>query len=138
MQTCLNEHISQRSFAQIISAVAYLHRNSIVRCTLSCSKKILDSSQNAILTGFSDVKTFDAQYMYIFSRHRFYEGRQADVSSCGNMLVSVQYGLILDINDLKYFMLAGYLLFPGGLAICSGCDAGSQLHHFPSTPHSVS
>ena len=114
--TCLSEHLSQRFFAQIISAVAYLHRNCMVHSALSCSKVLLDSNGTAVLTGFSNLKTFDTQHMGRFmsgeftletpgdpsdfspeaSPHRFYEERQADIWNCGIILVSARNGLIFD------------------------------------------
>ena len=57
----LSDQVSQRLFAQIVSAVGYLHRKGIVHLGLSCSKVLLDSYQNAILTGFSNMKTFDPE-----------------------------------------------------------------------------
>ncbi len=140
----LRDQVSQRLFAQIVSAVGYLHRKGIVHLKLSCSKVFLDSNQNAILTGFSNVKTFDPEapgidYMFAKAKYfepsdqrvgfdrrdesafmrpdlvtsrlkdpyysapeaslfGFYEGRKADVWSCGIILVSPQCGLILDTN----------------------------------------
>ena len=154
VHTRLSEYFSRKFFAQIISAVEYLHRNDMVHSTLSCSKVLLDSNQRAVLTGFSNVKTFNTQYMARFmkgqfmwgtpedpyfnasgsSPYSFYEERQADVWSCGIILVSAQYGLRLDTNDLKYFMLAGYLPFPGGLADLGRPDARSQLYYSHRTP----
>ena len=61
VQTYLKEHVSQKVFAQIISAVGYLHRKGIVHPTVSCSEVLLDSDQNAFLTGFSNVKTLIIQ-----------------------------------------------------------------------------
>ena len=56
--TRLTEGCSQKLFAQIISAVGYLHRNCIPHSTLSCFKVLLDSNQNAVLTGFSNVNKY--------------------------------------------------------------------------------
>lgn len=137
VQTRVSEHIAQRIFAQIISAVWYLHRKRIVHSRLSPSKVFLDSNENVILSGFSNAKTFNTPYMARFNQGQFmwgtseypnsyasgsspgnfYEESSADVWSCGTILVSAQYGLILDTNDLKYFMLAGYLPFPGGVPL---------------------
>ena len=66
--------------------------------------------------------------------HRFYEGRQADVWNCGIILVSAQNGLILTADNLKYFMLAGFLPFPGGITISEGYDARLPLCNIPNTP----
>ena len=139
--TRLNTYISQRFFAQIISAVGYLHRNGIVNPTLSCSKVLLDYNLKATLTGFSNVKPFKIKEIpriimgnftevYCPDREespRFDGAREADVRSCGIILVSTQYGLILDINDMKYFMLAGDL-HSAALVKPPGCDAQLQLN----------
>ena len=155
VHTRLSDRVTQRIFAQIISGVGYLHRKGIVHLGLSCSKVLLDTNENVILTGFSIMKTFDPEDKCIdidlaktdnieflakdrgydqrdmrgFMRSDLmearleepyysapeatlfilYRGRKADVWSCGIMLVSTQYGLTLDTNDLKYIMLAGYL-----------------------------
>ena len=84
-KTRLTEDCSQKLFAQIISAVGYLHRNCVLHSTLSCSKVLLDSNQNAVLTGFSNATDLDARYS---PPYRFHESSQADVWSCGNILVS--------------------------------------------------
>ena len=123
----ISGQIPQRLFAQIISAVGYLHRKGIVHLGLSCSKVLLDFNQNVVLTGFSNARTFDSKDVHLMSecmdrrgfpmgnihlerpeepdysapeasRLRLYEGRKADVWSCGIMLVSTQYGLTLDAN----------------------------------------
>ena len=165
----LRDQLSQRLFAQIVSAVGYLHRRGIVHLGLSCSKVLLDSNQNAILTGFSNMKTFDPEDTAINSMfakvedlelfaieygydqrdergfmrgdlmvdrledpyysdpeaslYRLYEGRKADVWSCGVILVSTQHGLISDTNDVKYFMLAGCLPFNDGTVEGQASDA---------------
>ena len=59
MHIPLSDRVSQRVFAQIVSGVGYLHQRAIVRLGLSCSKVLLDSNKNAILTGFSNLNTFD-------------------------------------------------------------------------------
>ena len=56
-----SENFCQKFFAQIISAVGYLHRNGIVNPTLSCSEILLDCNRNAILTGFPNVKALEIQ-----------------------------------------------------------------------------
>ena len=123
----LSDMTPQRFFAQIISAVGYLHRKAVVHLGLSCSKVLLDSDENVILTGFFNARTFDSKDRHLMSeymnRRRFpmgdlisehlkepyysapeasldglYEGRKADVWSCGIMLVSTQYGLTLDAD----------------------------------------
>ena len=123
----LSNMTARRLFAQIISAVGYLHRKAVVHLGLSCSKVLLDSDQNVILTGFFNARTFDSKDRHLMSeymnRRRFpmrdlilehlkepyysapeasldglYEGRKADVWSCGIMLVSTQYGLTLDAD----------------------------------------
>ena len=172
----LSDEISQRLFAQIVSAVGYLHRKGIVHLGLSCSKVLLNPNQHAILTGFSNMKTFDpedtainsmfakAEDLELFAKeygydqrdergfmrgdlmvdrledpyysdpeaslYRLYEGRKADVWSCGVILVSTQHGLILDTNDVKYFMLAGCLPFDVGAFY----DPLSRLKHICSVP----
>ena len=144
VKTHFSDHVSQKLFAQIISAVGYLHRKGIVHLGLSCSKILLDSNRNAILTRFSNVNTFDPEdtgidYMFakakcfeLFEKRvgfdqrdesafmrrdlmadrledpyysapeaslfRLYEGRKADVWSCGIILVSSPCGLILDAD----------------------------------------
>ena len=57
--TRLSDHVYQKFSAQITSAVGYLHRNGVEHLGQSCSEVLLDSNQNAILTGFSNAKTFD-------------------------------------------------------------------------------
>lgn len=148
VKTYLTEHVSQRLFAQIISAVGYLHRKGIVNSTLSCSKVLLDINQNATLTGFSNVKAFDVKesprmIMSNFTEEiycsdgeespRFDGAREADVRSCGIILVSAQYGLVLDINEVKYFMLAGHL-HSAALFKPPGYDAQWQLNSSSCTP----
>ena len=174
----LHDRVSQRLFAQIVSAVGYLHRKGIVHLGLSCSKVLLDSYQNAILTGFSNMKTFDPEDTAINSMfanvedlalvasvhgydqrdergfmrgdlmvdrleepyysapeaslYHLYEGRKADVWSCGVILVSTQHGLILDTNDVKYFMLAGCLPFIVGALNPEAYDALSWLKYIRS------
>ena len=147
MKTHLPEHESQRLFAQIVSAVGYLHRKGIVNSTLSCSKVLLDINRNATLTGFTNVKAFDVaesprmlmgnftEEIYCYDREDspcFDEAREADVRSCGIILVSAQYDLILDVNDVKYFMLAGHL-HSAALVKPPGYDAQLQLTYTPMT-----
>ena len=180
VQSLLSDRVSQKFFAQIISAVGYLHRNGIVHLGLSCSKFLLDSNQNAILTGISNVKTFDTkdtainsefvkvENLELFAKERgydrrdrrgfmrgdlmedrleepyysapeaslyhLYEGRKADVWSCGIMLVSTQYGLTLHTNDEKYFMLAGYLPFTADPTIAKADDASLLLKYICNEP----
>ena len=142
----LSEHVSRKLFAQIISAVGYLHRKGIVNPRLLCSQVHLDSNRNVLLTGFSTVTIFHIQdgprfktgnsvvelYCSVPEESpRFYEARQADVWSCGVILVSAQYGLILDINNVKYFMMAGSLPF-GDVVNTTGYDAQLQLNYVSS------
>ena len=127
--TRLSDRDTQKLFTQIISAVGYLHREGIVHLGLSCSKIFLDFFSVPTLIGFLNMRTFDAERGPLTgdlmtdrledpyysapeaSPYRLYEGRKADVWSCGIILVSTQYGLISYTNDVKYFMLAGYLPF---------------------------
>ena len=139
------ENFSQKFFAQIISAVGYLHRNGVVNPTLSCSEVFLDSNQNAVLTGFRNVKSFDTEHCPALFRGKFvqhiccsdaeaslpfYEGRKADVWGCGTILVSTQYELMTsDTDDLEHFMLTGDLAFAKGIVNSERDDAQLQLEH---------
>ena len=150
--TRLSVYFSERFFAQIISAVEYVHRNCMAHSTLSCPKVLLGSNQNAVLTRFSNLKTFDTQHMARFMRsqftleiprdpyyyapeasHRFYEGRQADVWNCGVILVSDQKAWYWLLRIWSTSCLLVTCLFPGGITILHGYDTRLQLYNIPST-----
>lgn len=133
----LKEQLACKLFAQLISGVNYIHSKGLVHRDLKLENLLLDKNENLIITDFGFVneyythnelmKTSCGSPCYaapeLVISTKPYEGRKADVWSCGIILFAMLAGYLPwdddvdnpdgeDIARLYYYILNTPLKFP--------------------------
>ncbi|CCK72240.1 uncharacterized protein KNAG_0J01590 [Huiozyma naganishii CBS 8797] len=133
----LKEHVACRLFAQLISGVHYIHSKGLVHRDLKLENLLLDKHENLIITDFGFVNEYFSQNELMTTScgspcyaapelvisTQPYQGRRADLWSCGIILFAMLAGYLPwdddkdnpdgeDIAKLYYYITHTALKFP--------------------------
>ncbi|PVU98121.1 hypothetical protein BB561_000109 [Smittium simulii] len=143
----LKEKEACRLFAQLISAVFYLHQNGIVHRDLKLENLLLDWNKNVKITDFGFANVFDPNYgefmmtscgspcyaaPELVVSDGMYAGTTVDIWSCGVILYAMLAGYLPfdddptnpngdNINKLYKYILSTKLTFPSHIGELA-CD----------------
>ncbi|RKO99046.1 hypothetical protein CXG81DRAFT_30313 [Caulochytrium protostelioides] len=142
----LKERTALRFFAQLISAVQYLHSHAIVHRDLKLENLLLDQDRNIVITDFGFANMSNTQEDHLLQTScgspcyaapelvmsDGYVGEAADIWSCGVILYAMLCGYLPydddpenpngdNINRLYTYIMETELVFPEGIS-AKACD----------------